>query len=82
VTSGEATVAVGARFEDDVPVPTVMRLSERGWVPLEVSGEAAPETGGDQLLGVTGEAGSFIAIGIRDATDAFASLVVTGSCLG
>jgi hypothetical protein len=57
-----------------------MRLSAQGWVPLEVAGEAAPETGGDQLLGVTGEAGSFLAVGIRDATDAFASLVATGAC--
>jgi hypothetical protein len=59
-----------------------MRFSQHGWVPLDVTGEAAPETGGDQLLGVTGEAGSFLAVGIRDATDAFSSLVVTGSCVG
>jgi hypothetical protein len=82
VASGEATIAVGGRSEDGVPVPTVMRFSQHGWVPLDVTGEAAPETGGDQLLGVTGEAGSFLAVGIRDATDAFSSLVVTGSCVG
>jgi hypothetical protein len=81
VSSGEATVAVGTTFEDGIPVPTVMRLTQRGWVPLEATGEAAPETGGDQLLGVTGEAGSFLAVGIRDATDAFSSLVVTGTCV-
>jgi len=80
VASGEATVAVGTRFVDGVPVPTVMRLSSHGWVPVDVAGESAPETGGDQLLGVTGEAGSFLAVGIRDATDAFASLVATGAC--
>jgi hypothetical protein len=80
VTSGEATVAVGMRFEDGVPVPTVQRLTEHGWAPVEVSGEPAPETGGDQLLGVTGETGSFLAVGIRDATEAFASLVATGEC--
>lgn len=81
VTSGEATVAVGMRFADGVPVPIVVRLA-KGWVPVEVSGEPAPETGGDQLLGVTGEPGSFLAVGIRDATDAFASLAVSGDCLG
>jgi hypothetical protein len=80
VTSGGATVAVGTRFDDGVPVPTVERLTEHGWEPVEVGGEQAPESGGDQLLGVTGEAGSFLAVGIRDATEAFASLVATGEC--
>jgi hypothetical protein len=82
VTSGEATVAVGARFVDGVPVPIAVRLTTHGWAALDLTGEAAPETGGDQLLSVTGEAGAFLAVGIRDATDAFASLVVTGDCVG
>jgi hypothetical protein len=81
VTSGEATVAVGARLADGVPVPIVMRLSD-GWIPVDVAGDAAPETGGDQLLGITGELGSYLAVGIRDATEAFASLAVTGDCVG
>jgi hypothetical protein len=58
-----------------------MRLAH-GWMRVDVGGEPAPETGGDQLLGVTGELGSFLAVGIRDATDAFASLVVGGDCAG
>jgi hypothetical protein len=51
-------------------------------VPVDVSGETAPETGGDQLLGITGELGSFRAVGIRDEVDAFASLAVGGACAG
>jgi hypothetical protein len=58
-----------------------VRLQE-GWRPIDLTGEAAPETGGDQLLEITGEPGSFLAVGIRDGTDAFGSLVVTGACLG
>jgi hypothetical protein len=59
-----------------------MRLTSDAWTPVDITGEAAPETGGDQLLGITGELGSFLAVGVRDATDAFASLVVGGECLG
>lgn len=79
VAAGEATVAVGLRFVGGVPVPNAMRLGD-GWVLIDVTGEPAPETGGDQLLGITGEPGSFLAVGVRDATDAFASLVVGGDC--
>ena len=82
VTAGESTVAVGLRFADGIPVPIAMRLVSDGWIPVDVTGEAAPETGGDQLLGITGELGSFLAVGVRDATDAFASLVAGGECLG
>ena len=49
---------------------------------MDVTGEAAPETGGDQLLGVTGELGEFRAVGIRDEVDAFASLSAAGTCTG
>jgi hypothetical protein len=79
VASGESTVAVGMRFVDGVPTPMVLDLHS-GWSPVAVTGEPAPETGGDQLLGVTGEPGSFLAVGVRDATDAFASLAVGGRC--
>jgi hypothetical protein len=81
IAAGESTVAVGTRFVDGVPTPMAVRLQE-GWRPIDLTGEAAPETGGDQLLGITGEPGSFLAVGIRDGTDAFGSLVVTGACLG
>jgi hypothetical protein len=80
VASGDVTVAVGTRFVDGVPQPVVVPLTGEGSIPLEVTGEAAPETGGDQLLGITGDGGSILAVGIRDATDAFASLVVAGDC--
>jgi hypothetical protein len=81
VEVGESTVAVGTRFDDGVPTPIVMRLGA-SWSPIDVMGEAAPETGGDQLLGITGEPGSFLAVGVRDGSDAFASLAVGGECLG
>jgi hypothetical protein len=81
VAAGESTVAVGLRFADGIPTPTVVRLSG-GWVPVAVAGEPAPEPGGDQLLGVTGELGAFLAVGIRDSTDSFASLMVAGDCAG
>ena len=82
VAAGESTVAVGLRFADGIPVPIVVRLTSGGWIPVDVTGEAAPETGGDQLLCITGELGSFLAVGVRDATEAFASLLVGGECLG
>ena len=72
---------MGLRFVDGIPQPLVMRL-DGGWVPVDVTGEAAPETGGDQLLGVTGELGDFRAVGIRDEVDAFASLAAAGICTG
>ncbi len=81
VVSGEATVAVGLRFVDGIPTPLVLRY-DGGWVPVDVSGETAPETGGDQLLGVTGELGDFRAVGIRDEVDAFGSLTAAGTCTG
>jgi hypothetical protein len=81
IVSGEATVAVGFRFVDGIPSPLVARY-DGGWVPVDVTGETAPETGGDQLLGITGELGDFRAVGIRDEVDAFASLAVAGSCTG
>jgi hypothetical protein len=81
VAAGESTVAVGTRFVDGVPTPIAVRLQD-GWRGIDLTGEQAPETGGDQLLGITGEPGSFLAVGIRDGTDAFASLVVGGACLG
>jgi hypothetical protein len=81
IAVGEATVGVGLRFVDGVPEPLVARL-DGGWVPVDVSGETAPETGGDQLLGVTGELGNFRAVGIRDEVDAFASLAAAGTCTG
>ena len=79
IAVGEATVAVGLRFVDGIPQPLVVRL-DGGWVPVDVTGETAPETGGDQLLGVTGELGDFRAVGIRDEVDAFGSLAAAGTC--
>jgi hypothetical protein len=81
VAVGESTVAVGTRFDDGVPAPIVLRLRGR-WSPVDVTGGSAPGTGGDQLLGITGEPGSFLAVGIRDETDTFASLAVGGECVG
>ena len=81
IAVGEATVAVGLRFVDGIPQPLVVRL-DGGWVPVDVTGETAPETGGDQLLGVTGELGDFRAVGIRDEVDAFGSLAAAGTCTG
>jgi hypothetical protein len=80
IAVGESTVAVGTRFEDGVPTPIVVRF-QGSWSPVDVTGGPAPETGGDQLLGITGEPGSFLAVGIRDATEAFASLAVGGECV-
>jgi hypothetical protein len=81
IAVGEATVAVGLTFVDGIPQPLVVRY-DAGWTPIDVRGELAPETGGDQLLGVTGELGAFRAVGIRDATDAFTSLSAAGTCTG
>jgi hypothetical protein len=81
IAVGEATVGVGLTFGDGIPRPLVARL-DHGWTPIDVSGEAAPEPGGDQLLGVTGELGTFRAVGIRDETDAFASVSAAGTCGG
>ncbi len=81
IAVGEATVGVGLTFSDGIPQPLVARL-DHGWTPIEVTGERAPETGGDQLLGVTGELGAFRAVGIRDEVDAFASLSAAGTCTG
>jgi hypothetical protein len=82
IAVGEATVAVGLSFSDGIPQPLVLRLDQDRWSPIEVTGEPAPETGGDQLLAVTGELGDFRAVGIRDAVDAFASLTAAGTCTG
>ena len=82
IAVGEATVAVGMTFNHGIPQPLVARLDRGAWTPIDVSGEAAPEPGGDQLLGVTGELGDFRAVGIRDETEAFASLSAAGTCTG
>jgi len=81
IAVGESTVAVGLTFNDGIPQPLVARF-DQGWTPIDVTGEPAPETGGDQLLGVTGELGAFRAVGIRDEVEAFASLSVAGACTG
>jgi hypothetical protein len=81
IAVGESTVAVGLTFADGIPEPLVARY-DGGWTSIDVTGERAPETGGDQLLGVTGELGDFRAVGIRDETDAFASLSAAGTCTG
>ena len=79
IAVGEATVAVGLTFSDGIPQPLVVRL-DQGWRPVDLSGEASPASGGDQLLGVTGEFGRFSAVGVRDDVDAFASLAASGAC--
>ena len=80
VVAGEAVVAVGTRFDETgVPRALVLRWAN-GWTPVEVTGEPAPDPGGDQLLSVTGELGSFRAVGIRDTTEGFGALVVDGAC--
>ena len=82
VVAGEAVVAVGTRFDETgVPRALVVRWAN-GWTPIEVSGEPAPDPGGDQLLSITGELGAFRAVGIRDTTEGFGSLVVDGTCAG
>jgi hypothetical protein len=81
VAAGEAVVAVGTRFDDTgVPQAFVARW-DAGWTPIAV-GDPSVEPGGDQLTAITGELGSFLAVGIRDTPDAFGSLVVTGTCTG
>ena len=82
VVAGEAVVAVGTRFDETgVPRALVVRWAN-GWTPIEVTGEPAPDPGGDQLLSITGELGAFRAVGIRDTTEGFGSLVVDGTCAG
>ncbi len=81
IAVGRSTVAGGLTFNDGIPQLLVARL-DHGWTPIDVTGEPAPETGGDQLLGVTGEPGSFRAVGIRDEVEAFASLSAAGTCTG
>jgi hypothetical protein len=81
IAVGESTVAVGLTFNDAIPQALVARF-DQGWTPIDVTGEPAPEPGGDQLLGVAGELGSFRAVGIRDETDAFASVTAAGACTG
>ena len=82
VVAGEAVVAVGTRFDDSgVPRALVVRWAD-GWTPIDVTGEPAPDPGGDQLLSITGELGAFRAVGIRDTTEGFGSLVVDGTCAG
>jgi hypothetical protein len=82
VVAGEAVVAVGTRFDEaGVPRALVVRWAD-GWTPIEVTGEPAPDPGGDQLLSITGELGAFRAVGIRDTTEGFGSLVVDGACAG
>jgi len=81
IAVGQATVGVGMRFDGDIPQPLVARL-DQGWTPVDVSGEPATEPGGDQFLGVTGELGDVRAVGIRDESDAFASLSAAGTCTG
>jgi hypothetical protein len=81
IAVGEATVGVGFRSSDGIPQPLVVRL-DGGWTPVDVTGETAPQPGGDQLLGVTGELGDYRAVGIRDEVDAFGSFSVAGTCTG
>jgi len=74
-------VAVGTRFDDTgVPQAFVARW-EDGWIPIDL-GTSSIEPGGDQLTAITGEPGSFLAVGIGDTPESFGSLVVTGTCLG
>ena len=81
VAAGEVVVAVGTRFDDTgVPQALVVRWNE-GWTPISL-GVPSLEPGGDQLLAITGELGSFLAVGIRDTTDGFGSLAVDGTCAG
>ena len=83
VAAGEAVVAVGTRFDETgVPQALAVRWEQGdGWTPIPV-GDPSIEPGGAQLLAITGELGSFLAVGIRDTPDAFGSLVVTGTCTG
>jgi hypothetical protein len=79
IAVGEATIAAGFRSSDGIPQPLIVRL-DGGWTPIGVTGETAPESGGDQLLGLTGELDDYRAVGIRDEVDAFGSLAVAGTC--
>ncbi|MEP6757923.1 MAG: hypothetical protein ABJB55_01860 [Actinomycetota bacterium] len=82
VAAGEAVVAVGTMF-DATGVPRALLVRwDNGWTPVDIAGDPAPDPGGDQLLAITGELGSFLAVGIRDTTEGFGSLVVTGTCRG
>ena len=83
VATGEAVVAVGSRFDDaGVPQALVARWDEQAerWIALP-AGDPSIEPGGDQLTAITGEPGSFLAVGIGDTPESFGSLVVSGSCV-
>jgi hypothetical protein len=81
IAAGQAVVAVGLR-NDATGLPMPLAASYRGgWQPIE-TGATPAVPGGGQLLGVTGEAGAFLGVGVQGLETGFGSLVVTGACGG
>jgi hypothetical protein len=81
IAAGQGTVAVGLR-EDSTGLPTPLALLHRdGWEPI-ATGATVAAPGGGQLLGATGEAGAFLAVGSQGLETGFGSLLVSGACGG
>jgi hypothetical protein len=81
IASGQATVAVGLR-DDGTGLPAPLAVSYRdGWQPIDL-GTTPAAPGGGQLLGVTGEAGDFLGVGLHGLETGFGSLLVAGACGG
>jgi len=79
VAAGQSTVAVGLR-DDDSGLPTAIAMSyQGGWQPIDI-GAPPVAPGGAQLLGVTGEGGDFLAVGIQGIETGFGSMFITGAC--
>jgi hypothetical protein len=79
IASGQGMVAVGLR-DDGTGLPTPLAVSyQDGWQPMDL-GATSVAPGGGQLLGLTGEAGDFLGVGIAGTDTGFGSLFVTGAC--
>jgi hypothetical protein len=79
IVAGHGIVAVGLRRDDTgVPAPLAVDYSD-GWQPIDTSTQPAVP-GGAQLLGVTGAAGAFVAVGDQGSETGFGSLLVSGGC--
>jgi hypothetical protein len=79
VAAAQSTVAVGLR-DDDSGLPTAIAMSyQHGWQPINL-GATPLAPGGAQLLGVTGEGGDFLGVGIQGIETGFGSVLATGAC--
>ena len=79
VAAAQSTVAVGLR-DDDSGLPTAIAMSyQDGWQPIDL-GATPLAPGGAQMLGVTGEGGDFLGVGIQGIETGFGSMLATGAC--